>query len=173
MKILLLAALAAVPVLAADAPAPSAPLAAAVKAGQRTAAIDMIAKKSADVNAAEADGSTALLWAANGNDADLVARLLKAGANPNVRNQLRSTPLAEAAFNSNTAMVKALLDAGADPNAAGPDGQTPLMVIARTSNVAAAKLLLDKGANPNVKEAQREQTALMWAAASSEGPIMR
>jgi ankyrin repeat protein len=171
MKILLLAALAVVPVFAADAPAPS--LAAAVKAGQRAAAIDMIAKKSADVNAAEADGSTALLWAANGNDADLVARLLKGGANPNVRNQLRSTPLAEAVFNSNTAMIKALLDAGADPNAAGPDGQTPLMVIARTSNVAAAKLLLDKGANPNVKEAQRGQTALMWAAAWSEGPMMR
>jgi len=173
MKSLFLAVLAAIPVLAADAPVPAAPLAAAVKAGQRAAAIDMIAKKSADVNAAEADGSTALLWAANGNDADLVSRLLKAGAKPNVRNQLGSTPLAEATFNANTEMVKSLLDAGADPNAAGPDGQTSLMVIARTSNVAAAKLLLDKGANPNVKEAQREQTALMWAAASSQGPMMR
>ena len=179
MKILLVAVLASVlllaalPIFAADAPAAVAPLAATVKAGQRAAAIDMIAKKSADVNAAEADGSTALLWAANGNDADLASRLLKAGANPNVRNQLGSTPLAEATFNSNTEMVKALLDAGADPNAAGPDGQTPLMVIARTSNVAAAKLLLEKGANPNVKEGQREQTALMWAAASNEGPMMR
>ena len=67
-------------------------------------------------------------------------------------------------------MIKALLDAGADPNAAGPDGQTPLMMVARTANVAAAKLLLDKGANPNVKEAQRGQTALMWAAASQPGP---
>ena len=82
------------------------------------------------------------------NDADLAARLLKAGANPNVRNQLGSTPLAEAAFNANTGLIKALLDAGADPNAAGPDGQTPLMIVSRTSNVAAAKLLLDKGANP-------------------------
>jgi len=173
MKILLLAAVAVLPVLAADSPATAAPLAAAIKAGQRAAAIEMIAKKSADVNAAEADGSTALLWAADGNDADLVARLLKAGAKPNVRNQLGSTPLAEATFNSNTEMVKALLDAGADPNSAGPDGQTPLMVIARSSNVAAAKLLLDKGANPNVKETQREQTALMWAAASSQGPMMR
>ncbi len=127
----------------------------AIKSGQRAAAIDMIAKKSADVNAAEADGSTALLWAANLNDADLAARLLKAGANPKVRNRLGSTPLAEAAFNSNTGMIKALLDAGADPNAAGPDGQTPLMIVARTANVAAAKLLLDKGANPNVKETQR------------------
>jgi uncharacterized protein len=168
MKTLMVAAVLAVPILAGDAR-----LSDAIKAGQRAAAIDMIANKSVDVNAAEADGSTPVLWAANFNDADLVSRLLQAGANPNVRNQLGSTPLAEAAFNANTGMMKALLDAGADPNAAGPDGQTPLMIIARTSNEAAAKLLLDKGANPNVKEAQREQTALMWAAASSQGAMMR
>jgi uncharacterized protein len=168
MKVLLIAAVAALPVFAADAP-----LTGAIKAGQRTVAIDLIAKKAADVNAAEADGSTPLLWAANLNDADLAARLLKAGANPKVRNQLGSTPLGEAALNANTGLIKALLDAGADPNATGPDGETPLMIVARTANVAAAKLLLDKGANPNAKEAQREQTALMWAAAASQGPMMR
>jgi ankyrin repeat protein len=167
-----LATLTSVTALAAD-PSPAASLAETIKSGQRAAAIDMIANKSADVNAAEADGSTALLWAANLNDQDLAARLLKAGANPNVRNRLGSTPLAEAAFNSNTGMVKALLDAGADPNAAGPDGQTPLMIVARTANVAAAKLLLDKDANPNVKEAQKEQTPLMWAAAASQGAMVR
>jgi ankyrin repeat protein len=167
MRYLLIAALGAAPLFAGDAP-----LASAIKSGQRAAAIDLIAKK-ADVNAAEADGSTPLLWAADLNDADLVSRLLKAGANPNARNRLGSTPLAEAAFNANTEMVKALLEAGADPNAAGPDGQTPLMMISRTSDVAALKLLLDKGANPNAKEAQRGQTALMWAAASSQGAMMR
>jgi len=144
----------------------------AIKSGQRAAAIDLIAKKAADVNAAEADGSTALLWAANLNDQDLAARLLKAGADPKVRNRLGSTPLAEAAFHSNTEMIKALLDAGADPNAAGPDGQTPLMIVARTANVAAAKLLLDKGANPNITESQKNQTPLMWAAASSQGAMV-
>src|ERR1700733_9824007 len=168
MKTLIVAALASVAVFGADAS-----LTEAIKSGQRAAAIDMIAKKPADVNAAEADGSTALLWAANLNAQDLAARLLKAGADPKVRNRLGSTPLAEAAFNSNTGMVKALLDAGADPNAAGPDGQTPLMIVARTANVAAAKLLLDKGANPNVKEAQKDQTPLMWAAASSQGAMVR
>ena len=49
----------------------------------------MIAKKSADVNAAEADGTTALHWAANNNDTELALRLLKAGANAKVRNLLR------------------------------------------------------------------------------------
>jgi ankyrin repeat protein len=129
--------------------------------------------RAADVNAVEADGSTALLWAANADDAGLVVRLLKAGAKANVRNQLGATPLGEAAFHSNTEMIGALLGAGADPNAAGADGQTPLMLVARTSNVAAAKLLLDKGADPNVREGQRGQTALMWAAAASQGPMMR
>jgi ankyrin repeat protein len=161
------ALLSAAPLLAGDTQ-----LAVAIKSGQRAAAIEMIAKQAADVNAAEADGSTPLLWAANLNDADLVSRLLKAGANPKVRNQLGSTPLAEAAFSSNTETMKALLEAGADPNAPGADGQTPLMIVSRTSNVAAAKLLLDRGANPNVHEVQRGQTALMWAAAGSQGSMM-
>ncbi|HEY4361211.1 MAG TPA: ankyrin repeat domain-containing protein [Bryobacteraceae bacterium] len=171
MKTFLVAALTSASLFAADSlSVPS--LAEAIKSGQRAVAIEMIAKK-AGVNSAEADGSTPLLWAANLNDQDLVARLLKAGADPKVRNKLGSTPLAEAAFNANTEIIKSLLDAGADPNAAGPDGQTPLMLIARTANVAAAKLLLDKGANPNVKEAQKEQTPLMWAAASSQGAMVR
>jgi ankyrin repeat protein len=168
MRILIIAALAIAPAFAADAS-----IAAAIKSGQRAAALEMIAKKSADVNAAEADGSTALLWAANLNDADLGARLLRAGADPKVRNQLGSSPLAEAAFHANTGMIQALLDAGADPNAAGPDGQTALMLVARTASAAAAKLLLDKGANPNAQEAQHQQTALMWAAASSQGSMVR
>src|SRR5690242_19631724 len=115
MKTLLVAALAALPVLAAEAPGAGAPLVTAIKAGDRAAALAMIAKKSADVNAAEADGSTPLLWAAHANDGDLVARLVRAGAKPNARNQLGSTPLEEAAFNANTEAIKALLDAGADP----------------------------------------------------------
>jgi len=177
MKVLVVAALGAVTVLGirafgADATRPAA-LAVAIKSGQRADAISMITNKSADVNAAEADGSTPLLWAANLNDTDLTFRLLKAGADPRTRNQLGSTPLAEAAFNSNTGMIQALLNAGADPNAAGPDGQTPLMTVSRTASVDAAKLLLAKGANPNVKESQRGQTALMWAAAASQGPMVR
>ena len=168
MKTLMFAALAATPVLPADAQ-----LAGAIKSGQRPAAIEMITKKAADVNAAEPDGTTPLLWAATLNDTELVIRLIKAGANTNARNQLGSTPLAEAAFHANTEMIQALLDARADPNATGPDGETPLMIVARTANVTAAKLLLDRGAKINVKETQREQTPLMWAAASSQAPMMR
>jgi len=168
IKTLLVAALAVAPAFAA-----TAELADAIQSGRRAAAIDIIAKKSADLNAADAAGTTPLLLAATVNDTDLVSRLLKAGANPNQRNELGATPLGEAAFNSNTEAIQMLLSAGADPNAPGADGQTPLMLVARTANVTAAKLLLDKGANVNPKESQRGQTALMWAAASSQAPMMR
>jgi len=168
MKILVAIAFLAVPVFASDAS-----LVAAIKSGQRAAALEMIAKKSADVNVTEADGTTPLLWAASMNDADLVERLLKAGAHANVRNNLGTMPLSEAAFNANTQMIQALLDAGADVNIADPDGQTPLMLVARTANVAAAKLLLAKGARVNVRETQHQQTPLMWAAAASQAPMMR
>ena len=47
------------------------------------------------------------------------------------------------------------------------------MLVARSSDVAAAKLLLDQGANPNAKESQKGQTALMWAAAKSQGAMVR
>ncbi len=173
MKILVVAAVVSLPALAAEIATSGSPLVRAIRAGERSAALELIAKKSADVNAVEADGSTPLLWAAHANDAELVVRLLKAGAKPNVKNQLGTTPLLEAAFNANTEAVKALLDAGADPNEAGPDGETPLMLVAKTSNVGAAKLLLAKGANPNIREKQRGQTALMWAAANSQGAMVR
>ncbi|HWF09524.1 MAG TPA: ankyrin repeat domain-containing protein [Bryobacteraceae bacterium] len=171
----ILAVTAAIPVFAAEVQPANGPakLVETIKSGQRVAALDMIAKKSGDVNAAEADGTTPLIWAANLNDTDLALRLLKAGANAKAHNQLGSTALSEAALNSNTQLIKALLDAGADPNFTGPDGQTALMVVARTANVAAAKLLLDKGANPNVRESQRQQTPLMWAAASHQSAMMR
>jgi ankyrin repeat protein len=121
----------------------------------------------------DGSGSTPLLVAASKDDTVQVRQLLKAGANPNVRNKLDTTPLLEAAFHSNLEMIEALLDAGADPNAAGADGQTPLMLVARGTNVVAAKMLLGKGANPKLRESQRQQTALMWAAANSQGPMTR
>jgi uncharacterized protein len=125
------------------------------------------------IDARDASGSTPLLAAASNDDAARVKQLLKAGANPNVRNKLETTPLMEAAFNSNLEIIDALLDAGADPNAPGADGQTPLMLVARGTNVVAAKMLLGKGANPKLRESQRQQTALMWAAANSQGPMTR
>ena len=149
----------------------------AVKAGDRAIAIALIDKATSDkkvnVNATEGDGSTALLWAAHNGDADLVDRLLKAGADVKVKNDFGATAMSEAAFAGNTAVIEKLLNAGADPDSPAADGQTALMVVARTSNVAAARALLDHGAHVNAKESQKEQTALMWAAAEKQPGMVK
>lgn len=125
-------------------------------------ALRSLLQKKADVNAAGADGSTALHWASYHNDLESADLLIHAGANVNAATDLGATPLWPASENGSPAMVKKLLAAGANPNAALLSGETPLMVAARSGSAEAVEALLDKGANPNA-HGTRGQTALMWA----------
>src|ERR1700704_3909230 len=145
----------------------AAPLVDAVKSGDKAAALALIEHR-ADVNAPEADGTTALHWAVHQNDLDLAERLLRAGAKVNVKNDYGATPMSEAAVTGNAAMIEKRLKAGADVESPNGDGQTTLMVVARTSRVDAAQALLRRGANVNAVEQWRGQTALMWAAAQNQ-----
>jgi ankyrin repeat protein len=119
----------------------------------------------ADVNAPEADGSTALLWAAHQGSPEIVSLLLKAGADPNAANNFGVTPLLEASRYGDAATVKALLEGGADVARAAREGETPLMAASRAGSAASVELLLEHGADVNAVELLQEQTALMWAAA--------
>jgi ankyrin repeat protein len=127
----------------------------------------------ADVNAREADGSTALLWAAHRGDAKEVERLIRAGADVSIANNYGATPMMEAATVGDAAILKLLLKAGADVNSPNAEGQTTLMAVARTGNVEAAKVLLAKGADVNAKEQWGGQTALMWAAAQRQPAMVQ
>jgi ankyrin repeat protein len=119
------------------------------------------------------DGTTALHWAVYHDDAELVDRLVAAGADVNARNDYGATPLSQAAVVGNVRVIRRLLSAGADVESANADGQTALMVLARSSNVEAAKLLLKRGAKVDSREAWREQTALMWAAAEGQPAMVK
>ena len=144
----------------------------AVQTGNRSAAVKLIDQK-VDVKAAAADGTTALHWAAHNGDADLVNRLIKAGANVNAKNEFGSTPIVEAALSNSTPILESLLKAGANANETYTDGQTVLMIVARSTNVKAAELLLANGAKVNAVETQKQQSALLWAAGQSQGPMVR
>jgi ankyrin repeat protein len=144
----------------------------AVKSGDRTAALALLQQK-VNVNMPEADGTTALHWAVQKDDADLVDRLIKAGANVNAKNDYGSTPMSEAAINGDVAVLDKLLKAGANVESPNADGQTALMIIARTNNVEAARLLLSHGANVNAVEKWREQTPVMWAAAEGQAGMVK
>lgn len=147
------------------------PIVDAARNGDREALGALIAEMS-DANAAEADGSTALLWAAYRDDLKAVEMLLGAGANANAANDLGATPLWAASQNGSAVVVGKLLEAGANPNASLLLGETPLMVAARSGHAAVVELLLAKGANADAKAA-RDQTALMWAVAQKHSDVVR
>jgi ankyrin repeat protein len=125
-----------------------------------------------NVNEPEADGATALHWAAYRDDVQSADVLLKAGARVNAANDLGATPLWLASQNGSEIMTRRLLDAGANPNLALLSGETPLMVAARTGNPSVARMLLEKGANINAR-ATRDQTALMWAVAQKHPEVVQ
>ncbi len=138
----------------------------AVKNQDKTAARSLL-KQRAEVNAAEADGATAVAWAAHWDDLETADLLIRAGANVNAANDYGVTPLWLACTNGSGAMVEKLLKAGANPNAAlARTGATPLMRCARTGNVAAVKSIVFHEARVNTQEILRGQNALMWAVAA-------
>ncbi|MFO1503060.1 MAG: ankyrin repeat domain-containing protein [Steroidobacteraceae bacterium] len=147
----------------------AAPLVDAVRARDSATALKLLKESPREaVRQLAVDGTTALHWAVYNDDAELVDRLVAAGADVNARNDYGATPLAQAAVVGNVRIIKRLLGAGADVESANADGQTALMVLSRSSNVEAAKLLLKRGARVDAREAWRDQTALMWAAAEGQ-----
>jgi len=133
--------------------------------------VQTLLQQKAEVNLAEADGTTALHWAAHRNDNELAAMLLAGGARPDAANDYGVTPLWLACTNQNASMVQALLKAGADANAALWTGETVLMKCAQTGTVDAVKALLDNGAEVNAVESNKQQTALMWSAAGGHAKV--
>src|SRR5262249_27656422 len=105
------------------------------------AKIRTLLQQRVDVNAPQADGMTALHWAAYQDDLDTTAMLVRAGASVRAANRYGVTPLSLACTNGNAAMVEMLLRAGADPNTALPGGETALMTAARVGSIDAVKAL--------------------------------
>src|SRR5688572_21311070 len=96
--------------------APDAPVADAAMRSDFDGLVSLI-RQGADVNQAQADGMTALHWAAvNGND-EVAHVLIRAGAQIEASTRLGSyTPLHLASKGGHAAVVNALLAAGANTN---------------------------------------------------------
>ncbi|MBZ5577378.1 MAG: ankyrin repeat domain-containing protein [Acidobacteriia bacterium] len=151
-------------VLAQAAKAPK-DLATLIQAGDTNLALQQI-QAGADVNRAQPNGTTPLIWAANLGDEEVAEALIAKKADVNAANEFGATPLTEAARKSNARLVKMLLDAGAKVDSANPDGETALMAAIGAGEVATVKTLIDAGANVNTIEKFHNQTPLMYAAAS-------
>jgi ankyrin repeat protein len=159
-------------VVAPRAHAADAPVVVAAKGGDASALRSLV-RKGADVNAPAADGTTALHWAVQRDDDEMVGVLLAAGARPSAANRYGMAPLQVAATVGNPRIVQRLLEAKADPNTANADGESVLMLAARTGNPQVVRQLIAAGAEVDAREGWKGQTALMWAAAENNPAAMQ
>ena len=148
-----------------------APLADAVAAGRSDTVAAHLAA-GASLNARQADGMTALLWAVYRNDTAVALTLLEAGADPHAANLYGVTAIHLACLNGNAELITALIARGVDPNSARAGGETALMTAARTGGLAAVRVLVDAGAEIEAK-LDGGQTALMWAAAEGHLEVVK
>jgi ankyrin repeat protein len=144
----------------------------AVRSGDERA-VSVLLRRRADVNVADATGTTALQLAVQADRLDLIRLLIEAGADVKRANRYGVTPLHLAAVNGNAASTQRLIEAGADVNAVLPEGETALMTAARTGAVPVLELLLNRGANVHAQESLYGETALTWAAAENHAGAVR
>ena len=143
-------------------------------AGERDAdAVRALLDAGIDVDAARADGVTALLWAAHWDDLTVADLLVRAGADVTAADDHGVTPLELAAENASLAMVEKLLAAGGDPNATQTSGLTPLMTAARTGDAQVVEALLRAGADVSAATTETHSTALMWAVSEGHADVVR
>ena len=141
-------------------------LATTVQSGDSKLALQLI-QSGVDVNRAQPDGTTPLMWAVYRTDYDVAQALIAKKADPNAGNQFGATPLTEASRQSDARLVKMLLEAGAKVDAANPDGETALMMAISGGDVSVVQTLVDHGANVNTVEKFHSQTPLMYAVSAN------
>ena len=142
--------------------------------GGDAGAVRGLLARGADVNRAAGDGMTALHWAAERGQRDVVALLLAAGAQPSAVTRLGGyQPLHLAARGGHADVVTALLGAHAQASATTTTGATALHFAAAAGNAAAATALIDAGATVDAREPQWGQTPLMFAAAAGRTDVVR
>ncbi|MDF2192871.1 ankyrin repeat domain-containing protein [Paraflavitalea sp. CAU 1676] len=108
---------------------------------------------------AQKTGSTALMYAAEQGQVELLKLLLKAGASPNIKDQEGKTALYYAVQEEKEACVKALLEAGANPNIPRVERDEPEKIIGSCLETAVyrkfdsiAALLVKYKADPNLAD---------------------
>lgn len=143
--------------------APSDPFIKAVQEDNLEEATALIAGR--DVNLRDPSShTTALEYAVENGNRELVQLLLAAGANVNLTNDGGSTPLMMLGGDATADLVWDLINSGAEVNHKDNYGNTPLLTAAARNNSEVLKTLLDAGANVAARN-QDGHTPLMLAAA--------
>ena len=127
----------------------------------------------ADVNAPDADGTTALHWAVWADHPETVAELLRAGATATSPNAFGVTPIYTAAERGNARIIRRLLAAGAKANGVDRSGETVLMAAVRSGSVDAVTAARRSGRRRQRGGSELGHSVLMLAVRSDNAPIVK
>ena len=165
-----LGALGVVIALTAATPTPEAPVADAAMTGNLEAVRGLL-RQGADVNAAQGDGMTALHWAAERGQLEMLEVLLYAGGRVDAVTRIgHYTPLHLASKAGSEAISRSLLEGGADVGAkTHPAGTTSIHLAAASGQTDVLEALIEYGADVNALEASSGQTPLIFASALNRG----
>src|SRR4051812_21233481 len=135
-------------------------------------ALSALIRNKADVNAAAADGATALAWAVHLGERRMAEALLDAGAAANTADEYGESPVTLAAENGDAELIARLLKSGGDARATRWNGETALMIAANAGSLESVGALARGGGDVNAAEPRGGQTALMWAAAEGHSDVV-
>jgi ankyrin repeat protein len=126
-----------------------------------------------DLNLSDkATDQTALAYAIENGNREMVRILLGAGADINARNRAGQTALMSLDRKANLDLVRDLLRAGADVNVRDQRGETPLLSAATSSSFAVIQELVSYGAGMDAKN-NEGTTVLMRAAENSDFQVAK
>lgn len=127
-----------------------------ISASQRNLKIvDFLLSKGAKPNQQNDYGDTAIIFAANNGETEIVATLLKHGAQ--INGGKGWTPLMQAAYNGHVDTVKYILKHGADPNFHRPPYMSPLECAQAQGYDEIAAVIRKSGGKGKSADAQRKE----------------
>jgi uncharacterized protein len=132
--------------------------------GNDVAAVEQLIAEGANVNELEPNGDAPLVMAAYLGHAEIVRKLLEAGADvAAVDPSMKATALHAAAYAGRTEAAKLLTEHGVEIDKQGPrNGYTALHDAIWQNNVDTARVIIDAGANLSLKNHSGE-TPLQFA----------
>jgi len=136
-----------------------------------TQEVSRLIERSADVNAKDRDGVTALMGAAIDGNTELVRILIEKGADVDSQAENGWTALHIAAMNGDLDVARTLIEKGANVNEDDQHGETPLMLSAFEGKTDIVRFLIEKGADVNAKD-KSGSTALQFAVGDKQKEIV-
>ncbi|WXC58102.1 hypothetical protein SNK03_004001 [Fusarium graminearum] len=137
-------------------------------------AVNRLLTLGVDINLADQDGQTPLLWAAYKGHEAIVRLLVKNAARVEKVDQVYGrTPLSWAASKGHQDVVRLLLRNGANVNAVDNSQRTPLSWAASRGHLNTVRYLIEAGADKELADSRSGQTPLSWAVSRGQEAVVK